>query len=855
MLERVIAVLRRPEGLFALVNRPKHPFRMFAKSRHSRNSFDELADFYEVSEKPLESLPATVVPNSRRLLRSWNSISHVREWDAQTLFHVLKILLETHSDPKAERAPVGIGPDLQKSLCDSRRQYEILQALRPFWPEALEKLGRAGYDVKNLSRIKYSSAVSADPYFAHHFAHDGNPREDKLPEMFCKFLLPALTGLQWTQVREVLALFWGLLLQRNQNLLLAISRLLNLAPTSNTFEWCRILESQPPNRRAVFVALLIETGAYRLAAGTPGPEFFREFCDITTKALYHSRLSTFLTALTRKVSIEYLWCGLRLAGKYSRDYRFQSPMPCPSFRRKQFEQLIVEIRKYPYFYPSLALEIWDGWAGFDSLDRVLKNPLWKNLPGEIAEDLLLFYLYLFSDDLTPAQRKELWSFVRESVPQVLTCVNEVPAGFQEKFLGGLESYHWIWKKTAERRKYFPPLYKTLLRVCRPPFPAQTCSSEVFSRLIQGSEKLVDAFLSAPQSSFLNVEKACRSGNDADLSGAGMETMLRFAPLFTIKSFRSHSARLMRTSKMLGLFSAPVRQEILRGFLQHPLIRQKFGKWTVPETVAFLREHLGSDLSSPVPKRLQQFVDGNCALTKERIHRYQRLMYEKLNFTKLELLEQTIRERTLREYPRQIADPESWQHTIQVMYQITKNRRALRRFLRFYVRGNLDYLVEHPQSRKWLDKHPELNRPLWSAGIPFVREVEPHGILRIVLENDPLEILKMGTYAGSCLGLGGAYIDSAAAVVLDINKKVLYARNNKNQVIGRQLIAFSEEGKVVCFSVYPKSVDPVIKKLFREYDLEFARVLKARRARSKEEYTIVGILSRGWYDDNAWNLTD
>lgn len=89
--------------------------------------------------------------------------------------------------------------------------------------------------------------------------------------------------------------------------------------------------------------------------------------------------------------------------------------------------------------------------------------------------------------------------------------------------------------------------------------------------------------------------------------------------------------------------------------------------------------------------------------------------------------------------------------------------------------------------------------------------------------------------------------------MDVNKQVLYARNEKNEVIARQLIAISEEKKLVCFEVYPIGVDKEIKSIFRDYDVNFAKELKIDLT-TNGEYTIENILSENWWDDYAWDLT-
>ena len=97
----------------------------------------------------------------------------------------------------------------------------------------------------------------------------------------------------------------------------------------------------------------------------------------------------------------------------------------------------------------------------------------------------------------------------------------------------------------------------------------------------------------------------------------------------------------------------------------------------------------------------------------------------------------------------------------------------------HLLGNNDYLRNHPLSRQWLVKNAQsINLEIWLRGIDYACEIKQQK-MRIELEKNPLEVLKMGTYVGSCYSLGGQYAHSAAAVALDINKQVLYLRDEHN----------------------------------------------------------------------------
>ncbi len=98
--------------------------------------------------------------------------------------------------------------------------------------------------------------------------------------------------------------------------------------------------------------------------------------------------------------------------------------------------------------------------------------------------------------------------------------------------------------------------------------------------------------------------------------------------------------------------------------------------------------------------------------------------------------------------------------------------------------------------------------------------------------------------------------STAAVVIDINKTIIYARDKNNKIIARQLVAWSEEKQLVCFSVYPLELKEAILDLFIEYNYQLADFLTIKVYKSnddKYDYTIKNIISTDWWDDLPWDI--
>lgn len=71
---------------------------------------------------------------------------------------------------------------------------------------------------------------------------------------------------------------------------------------------------------------------------------------------------------------------------------------------------------------------------------------------------------------------------------------------------------------------------------------------------------------------------------------------------------------------------------------------------------------------------------------------------------------------------------------------------------------------------------------------------------------------------------------------------------------RRKFAISESDELVCFSVYGTAQIGHLQPIFRQYDQTFASRLGLTLfgdADSREEYEIAMILSRDWWDDDAW----
>jgi hypothetical protein len=162
-----------------------------------------------------------------------------------------------------------------------------------------------------------------------------------------------------------------------------------------------------------------------------------------------------------------------------------------------------------------------------------------------------------------------------------------------------------------------------------------------------------------------------------------------------------------------------------------------------------------------------------------------------------------------------------------------------------------WLEAHPANRLWFRRHPRVDPRTWREGVSLERDTGARGALTWSIEQNPLEALRLGSLVGSCLGVGGLCDYSAAAAVLDANKRVVYARDAKGAVVARQLLAISRDGRLVCFGVYPQPAPEPIAAGFRKYDARLARALRLPLAREGEPYEIEPVLAAAFWDDGLW----
>jgi hypothetical protein len=253
----------------------------------------------------------------------------------------------------------------------------------------------------------------------------------------------------------------------------------------------------------------------------------------------------------------------------------------------------------------------------------------------------------------------------------------------------------------------------------------------------------------------------------------------------------------------------------------------------------------------VPRELRKHLDGEITLSDAQLQGHRKRVVAGLGIVRLTAIRQAV-ERVLAERVG-VAELESGaaRHAVAMLGYAGVQRRQLRKVIAARLEDDRDLVARHPETRAWLARHPRVDPRILHAGVTTRVTLDKLGEIELAIERDPLEALKLGTYVGSCLGRGGSHAYSAAAAVLDVNKRVVYARDPRGSVLGRQLLAISEADELVCFAVYgaaARALEPT----FRAFDRAFAQALGIAvfTMGDDRDYEIASILATEWWNDGA-----
>jgi hypothetical protein len=164
------------------------------------------------------------------------------------------------------------------------------------------------------------------------------------------------------------------------------------------------------------------------------------------------------------------------------------------------------------------------------------------------------------------------------------------------------------------------------------------------------------------------------------------------------------------------------------------------------------------------------------------------------------------------------------------------------------------LRDAAENRRFVEGLPDLDWTPWIDGLGSIEMAAAGGRrLSFTLEDDPLEIFRMGGHFQTCLSPGAFNYYSVFANAADINKRVLYARDAADaggRVVGRCLLAITARGELLTFGAYCHDGNLGFDLLCADFAQRLAQRMGAPCAGQGVVPTLV---APAWYDDGPRDL--
>jgi len=360
---------------------------------------------------------------------------------------------------------------------------------------------------------------------------------------------------------------------------------------------------------------------------------------------------------------------------------------------------------------------------------------------------------------------------------------------------------------------------------------------------------------------------------AEILGGRIERVLRWAALAAILGkLPPPVARVTKDRAWMEHFPAPLRPAIERLAAHHrrprAFAKQVLGRVVRPAAaidreIAALRAH-PQVASAPVAARLaalEERRDRPRPPTAQQIEKVARDLERASLRAELDAWEgqlegaagaKAARTLGLEVTPSWWSEPDALRIYAAVEKLPAESRKLGRELLRARHGPRPWDLHAHPTNARFL-------RDLAARGLdpaPWIEPSEqrfetPRGPLTLRLEDDPLEILRMGERFKTCLAIDAFNFFAAVVTAADANKRVLYARTENGVVVGRCLLAITRERHLLTFHPYAHEPAYELPRQVGAYAVELARRMGTRVS---GRGVVPPLLSSQWYDDGPRDLT-
>jgi hypothetical protein len=194
---------------------------------------------------------------------------------------------------------------------------------------------------------------------------------------------------------------------------------------------------------------------------------------------------------------------------------------------------------------------------------------------------------------------------------------------------------------------------------------------------------------------------------------------------------------------------------------------------------------------------------------------------------------------------------AWRDAVRFWLVVDDNRALLGRLLEeASAAPGRDVKCSFAKSEAWIEgARARVNVDAWLAPL---RKSIPGTRFVLELEEDPLEVLRMGIPFGTCLALeSGCNAASTVLNAIEANKRVLYVRNESGRIVARKLLAISKEHRLIGYNLYIAVHDRAEEIAIRSAVLETCREIARDAAVPLAATGEPAQLHEGfWYDDGT-----
>ena len=870
MSNLLTALYRTPHGIIGVLSSRRSPFEEPAP-QEAGEQFDgptfEQHTPYIAETQPLTEISNQDCINKKVITDAWAELKSVRDFDHRTLANIQTILSETITDPMADTSGIPQlefteSPPPPKATAAHPRAYKGTK-YRPPKPAQ-----QAAIDLRphlsipaSVDRIleKLPHLIQADdPSNGNNLTGlaENQQQVASLPIAFRRDIYWPIRHQPWELITSALGAYWALDLENNQPLRTCIGLLFSFEPTNITVNWCKIIAHIPVHRRIHFAELLGVSPALHQSPDKQVIEDIIRIDTLSTDESYRHRIHYAFNTISRNHDLTYALDGMLLANKWKNDYHFDAVASITGVAAavSRFAEHVYTPGDWNFFGP---LDIWKRSSQLDGIPDFLNKLNWERLAPNNCEEFVRILTNIIYDDLDDRTLADKWAMIKKISGHLFQLVEKTEIPYRHKALAIIYEYIWSIDNPETMHTNLSRLSHVIDRTCHRALTTSEYSSAALASLISLLPEHWTAIAESPDTSYKKLDSSTVRKNEGLLIGDGLYSLCRDIPELAAAGFAQFTGQLVNAAKTLGVLNDPTRNRVIQNFLNHPVWPLDMGNTPPKGLLELVEKHIQPGMSNPISRRLREHLQGSRTMNHEQVSRDTKNLHQNWPGFQLDVLTQIALDQMSQGMP-DIDLTGKVRHAIMIQQVSEENRRSLRRMLKEYLGGHEDCIDNHPQNLQWLKNRSNLNLEAWHNGITLREEVRETGPLKLELEKDPLEVLRLGTYLGTCLGIGGICSYSCASIALDVNKQVIYAKNSTGSVVARQIIAISEDNLLVCFSVYPEKSSPEVKKLFKEYDQRFAETLGVNVFLStdnenQETYKIASLISQGFWDDNHWNL--